>query len=116
MIPHDRLGDLTRRQFGALTAGSLLARATLPAAQVPARTTAGSTAATPALDIADWSYYWYGIERVMLARGTLVNGTQMFVEHWIPADVRHPFPVVLIHGSAQRNRPALARFGRRTVY
>jgi len=98
MIPHDRLGDLTRRQFGALTAGSLLARATLPAAQVPARTTAGSTAATPALDIADWSYYWYGIERVMLARGTLVNGTQMFVEHWIPADVQHPFPVVLIHG------------------
>ena len=22
----------------------------------------------------------------------------MYVEHWIPRDVRHPFPVVLIHG------------------
>ena len=42
------------------------------------------------LDIADWSYYWYGVERVKLARGTMVNGTQMFVEHWIPAAVRHP--------------------------
>jgi pimeloyl-ACP methyl ester carboxylesterase len=98
MIPHEVLGDLTRRQFGALTAGSLLARATLPAAQTPARTPAASTATAPVLDIADWSYYWHGIERVMLARGTLVNGTQMFVEHWIPVDVRHPFPVVLIHG------------------
>ena len=23
---------------------------------------------------------------------------QMYVEHWIPAQVRHPYPVVLIHG------------------
>ena len=22
----------------------------------------------------------------------------MYVEHWIPAQVRHPYPVVLIHG------------------
>jgi hypothetical protein len=50
------------------------------------------------LDIADWSYYRYGIERVKLAWGTLVNGTQMFVEHWIPTVVRHPYAVVLVHG------------------
>lgn len=50
------------------------------------------------LDIAEWSYFWYGIERAKLARGSVVDGSQMFVEHWIPVDVRHPYPVVLIHG------------------
>ncbi len=52
----------------------------------------------PVLDIADWSYRWYGVEHAKLARGTVCNGMQMYVEHWIPAEVRHPYPVVLIHG------------------
>ena len=52
----------------------------------------------PALDIAEWSYHWYGVEHALLARGTVCNGMQMYVEHWIPAQVRHPYPVVLIHG------------------
>ena len=51
----------------------------------------------PVLDIADWGYFWYGVERATLARGSVVNGAQMYVEHWIPAEVRHPYPVVLIH-------------------
>ena len=50
------------------------------------------------LDIADWSYFWFGVEHVTLARGTVINGMQMYVEHWIPRSVRHPYPVVLIHG------------------
>jgi pimeloyl-ACP methyl ester carboxylesterase len=52
----------------------------------------------PPLDIAEWSYHWYGVEHALLARGTVCNGMQMYVEHWIPAQVRHPYPVVLIHG------------------
>ena len=28
----------------------------------------------------------------------MCNGMQMYVEHWIPREVRHPYPVVLIHG------------------
>jgi pimeloyl-ACP methyl ester carboxylesterase len=52
----------------------------------------------PVLDIAEWSYHWYGVEHALLARGTVCNGMQMYVEHWIPAQVRHPYPVVLIHG------------------
>jgi pimeloyl-ACP methyl ester carboxylesterase len=52
----------------------------------------------PVLDIAEWSYRFYGVEHALLARGTVVNGMQMYVEHWIPANVRHPYPVVLIHG------------------
>ncbi len=82
---------LTRREFGVLAAETLAAAA-LP---LRAQTARG---ATPILDIADWSYFWYGVERVKLARGTVVNGGQMFVERWIPAEVRHPYSVVLIHG------------------
>ncbi len=82
---------MTRREFGVLAAETLAATA-LP---LRAQTARG---AKPILDIADWSYFWYGVERVKLARGTVVNGGQMFVEHWIPAEVRHPYSVVLIHG------------------
>ena len=89
MSPRTQKTALTRREFGALTAGSLVAAAAAPtpSTQVPS-TTAGPGSV---LDIADWSYYWYGVERVKLARGTMVSGTQMFVEHWIPTVVRHPF-------------------------
>jgi pimeloyl-ACP methyl ester carboxylesterase len=50
------------------------------------------------LDIAEWSYMWVGAERISTARGTVCNGMQMFVEYWIPRQVRHPYPVVLVHG------------------
>src|SRR4030095_4286912 len=73
---------ITRREFGALAAESLVAATTPSSPSAQART--GQSPPGVTLDIADWSYYWYGIERVKLARGTLVNGTQMFVEHWIP--------------------------------
>jgi pimeloyl-ACP methyl ester carboxylesterase len=33
-----------------------------------------------------------------MARGTACNGRQIYVEHWIPRQVRHPYPVVLVHG------------------
>jgi pimeloyl-ACP methyl ester carboxylesterase len=82
---------ITRREFGASVGGAMAAAAASLGAQTPAPR-------APALDIADWSYFWYGVERATLARGTVVNGSQMFVERWIPADVRHPYPVVLIHG------------------
>jgi pimeloyl-ACP methyl ester carboxylesterase len=82
---------ITRRQFSVAVSGTIAA-AVLPLdAQSP-------RAADPVLDLSDWSYYWYGVQRARLARGTVVDGSQMFVEHWIPRDVRHPYPVVLIHG------------------
>jgi pimeloyl-ACP methyl ester carboxylesterase len=56
------------------------------------------TSPGPVLDIAEWSFRFYGVEHALLARGTVCNGMQMYVEHWIPARVRHPYPVVLIHG------------------
>jgi len=92
----------TRREFGTLLGGTLAAGTVggtpvLAAlgAQAPA---AASGSPGPVLDIAGWSYYWYGVEHATLARGTVINGSQMYVEHWIPTAVRHPFAIVLIHG------------------
>jgi pimeloyl-ACP methyl ester carboxylesterase len=82
--------SITRREFGSIV-GSTLTAAVLPLH-------AQQETSAPILDIDDWSYFWYGVERVKLARGTVVNGGQMFVERWIPAQVRHPYSVVLIHG------------------
>jgi len=81
---------LTRREFGAAVGGTFAAAAVPLTAQAPP--------APLVLDIGDWSYFWYGVERAKLARGSVVDGSQMFVEHWIPADVRHAYPVVLVHG------------------
>src|SRR5215470_2835335 len=87
-MPNIRL--LTRRQFGIAVGGGLAAAAT------PLRAQTSSPGAV--IDLAEWSYFWYGVERATLARGSVVNGAQMFVERWIPAEVRHAYPVVLIHG------------------
>jgi len=51
-----------------------------------------------ALDLAEWSYMWVNVKRADTARGQFVGGQQMYVEYMIPAQVRHPFPVVLVHG------------------
>lgn len=87
---------LTRREFGGVVSGALAS------AVMPIAAQRGVGGRGPVLDIAEWSYWWYGVERARLARGTVVDGTQMFVEHWIPRDVRHPYPVVLIHGGYQQ--------------
>src|ERR1044071_292654 len=57
-----------------------------------------TTAAKTPIDLAEWSFFWVGVERAELARGPVVNGKQMYVEYQIPAQVRHPYPIVLVHG------------------
>ncbi|HLK49169.1 MAG TPA: alpha/beta fold hydrolase [Bryobacteraceae bacterium] len=81
------LNGITRRDF-ALAAGALAVK--------PG--TAQSGPAAPALDIAEWSYFWVGVERAELARGTVVNGKQMYVEYQAPAQLKHPHPIVMVHG------------------
>ncbi len=83
---------ISRRDFAVLTAGTALAGAL--ATQAGAETT--HTAAP--LDLAEWSYFWVNVERAELARGTVVNGKQMYVESLIPSRVTHPYPIVLVHG------------------
>lgn len=72
--------------------------AKLAAVAIAATPAIAQQASPPVLDIADWSYKWIGVEHATLARGTMCNGMQIYVEHWIPREVRHPYPVVLIHG------------------
>jgi pimeloyl-ACP methyl ester carboxylesterase len=66
--------------------------------RAPAILAAQGAATPPPLDIAEWSFFWVGVERAELAKGPVVNGKQMYVEYQIPAQVRHPYPIVLVHG------------------
>jgi pimeloyl-ACP methyl ester carboxylesterase len=87
------VNGITRRDLGTLAAVAIGAAQKKAQAQTTPTHDPG-----PALDIADWSYHWIGVEHATLARGTMCNGMQMYVEHWILREVRHPYPVVLIHG------------------
>jgi pimeloyl-ACP methyl ester carboxylesterase len=94
-------GQITRRDFMlratqlgvAGAAASLIG--TLASDPVAA---AERTMARKPLDIAEWSYFWLGVKRAKLARGTVTSGEQMYVEYQIPANLRHPYPIVLVHG------------------
>ena len=99
-------GRISRRDFmrgaallgaGALAAPALvstLSESTVEAAQATAAAGAGS-----ALDLAEWSYFWVGVERIHHpANGTMVNGRQMYVEYFTPAQVKHPYTFLLVHG------------------
>ena len=92
-MKNDKSNGLTRRDLATLAAVAIGAAEGQSQAQTTPTHDPG-----PALDIADWSYHWAGVEHALLARGTMCNGMQMYVEHWIPREVRHPYPVVLIHG------------------
>lgn len=74
--------------LGAFDAGSA------EAAQAAAR----SAAKTVSLDVAEWSYMWVNVKRADSARGSYIGGQQMYVEYMVPTRVRHPFPIVLVHG------------------
>ena len=53
-------------------------------------------AAAP-LVIASQGHFWVGIRRVQTPNGTAAAG-QMFVQYQIPAEQRHPYPIVMVHG------------------
>jgi pimeloyl-ACP methyl ester carboxylesterase len=50
-----------------------------------------------ALKLADQGHFWVGVDRKTTAYGTIATG-QMFVQYFIPAQVRKPYPIVLVHG------------------
>ncbi|MET0212782.1 MAG: twin-arginine translocation signal domain-containing protein, partial [Vicinamibacterales bacterium] len=57
-----------------------------------------SAAKTLPLDLAEWSFMWVNVKRADTARGSFIGGQQMYVEYMVPARVRKPFPIVLVHG------------------
>jgi pimeloyl-ACP methyl ester carboxylesterase len=88
----EAVNGITRRELATLAAIGIAAAPKARPQSAPPKVEG------PTLDIADWSYKWFGVEHATLARGTMCNGMQIYVEHWIPREVRHPYPVVLIHG------------------
>lgn len=56
----------------------------------------GSGAAPEPLSIADQGHFFVGLRRSAQPYGTAVTG--MHVQYQIPAEVRQPYPVVMVHG------------------
>ena len=96
-----KLFSTDRRGFIRGAAAAVAASVVVPGwiagdtAHAAAQTAGG---ALPPLDLAEWSYFFVGVERIDLARGSYVNGKQMYVEVYTPSQVRHPYPIVLVHG------------------
>jgi pimeloyl-ACP methyl ester carboxylesterase len=100
-------GRVSRREFmsraAALGVAGAAAAALAPLAAGTADAAglaqvAATTSKKIPLDVAEWSYMWVNVKRAETARGAYVGGQQMYVEYMIPAQVKHPFPVVLVHG------------------
>ena len=89
---------ISRRDFVSRSAALAVAGVSAPGWMSLADAAPAEGAAAAPLDLAEWSYFWVGVEQAHLARGTSTNGKQMYVEYWIPARVTRPFPIVLVHG------------------
>ena len=79
------------------------------------RTTPGldpnRNAESTALKLADQGGFWVGVQRKSMPYGTIALG-QMFVQYMIPAEKRHPFPVVMVHGGGGQGTHMMGIGGR----
>src|SRR5688572_5709004 len=101
-------GGISRRDFmgraTALGIAGVAASALGPLAANPseaaslAQAASLSAAKTLPLDLAEWSFMWVNVKRADTARGSFIGGQQMYVEYMVPARVRKPYPIVLVHG------------------
>ncbi len=64
-----------------------------------------------ALKLADQGGFWVGVQRKTMPYGTIALG-QMFVQYMIPAEKRHPFPVVMVHGGGGQGTHMMGIGGR----
>lgn len=61
-------------------------------------TTSGKKPET-AMTLANQGFFWVGTEHKKVPYGTIISG-QMYVQYLTPSQVRHPYPVVLVHGGS----------------
>jgi pimeloyl-ACP methyl ester carboxylesterase len=66
-----------------------------------AAATAHPEQAAMGLSIAEQGCFWVGIERKPMAYGTIAAG-QSFIQYFIPAKVRHRYPLLMIHGGGSQ--------------
>ena len=64
-----------------------------------------------ALKLADQGCFWVGVQRKQMPYGTIAQG-QMFVQYMIPAEKRHPLPVVMVHGGGGQGTHMMGIGGR----
>lgn len=50
-----------------------------------------------ALHLAAQGFFWVGIETIETPAGPALRG-QTYVEYWIPENLKHPLPIVMVHG------------------
>jgi pimeloyl-ACP methyl ester carboxylesterase len=63
------------------------------------KSTSNGKKSETALTLADQGFFWVGTEHKNVPYGTIISG-QMYVQYLTPAQVRHPYPVVLVHGGS----------------
>jgi pimeloyl-ACP methyl ester carboxylesterase len=95
-------GEISRREFmrraGGLGLSGLTVAGWMERFGETAHGAAQAKNSKAQLDIAEWSFFWVGVEREERTNGVVVNGKQMYVEYQIPARVRYPYSIVLVHG------------------
>jgi pimeloyl-ACP methyl ester carboxylesterase len=64
-----------------------------------------------ALKLADQGCFWVGVQRKRTSYGSIPMG-QMYVQYMIPAERRHPYPVVLMHGGGGQGTHMMGIGGR----
>ena len=103
-------GRIDRREFMrsatalgiAGAAASALGVLSAAPSEAAVQEAAKAAASTTPLDLAEWSFFWLGVQRAKLAKGTVVNGEQMYVKSFVPTQMTHPFSMVLVHNSSKK--------------
>jgi pimeloyl-ACP methyl ester carboxylesterase len=77
----------------------LEAKVSAPARKARMRARTHASPDPTAMKLADHGFFWVGLEPKTMPYGAIPRG-QMYVQYLIPAEVKHPYPVVLVHGGS----------------
>lgn len=94
MGTEEQMDGVSRREMlqGAAAASALLA------AGAGTGQAYAAAAGPPMLDLAEYSYQYIGVETAATARGPIVDGRCIYVEYFVPRQLRRPYPIILVHG------------------
>jgi pimeloyl-ACP methyl ester carboxylesterase len=90
---------------------SNVAKGQPPSAAVAPAVDPNRNTESTALKLADQGCFWVGIQRKQMSYGAIALG-QMYVQYMIPAERRHPYPVVMVHGGGGQGTHMMGIGGR----